>query len=326
MPPSVTGRSDARPHLAASRRPRSRDCARDQCEGEACGPGHVARTSKARYGGVGEPLVERRVLPLAYAGRLAGAHVMVWGGFRSTLSKSVVVDGWRGGWIRYAFLEGGEPIDPDRLIGPSGFPVQRPPLPGCAHRFRFSTIGVSDFERHRGQVDRIDDNPDRAARNRRRRQLQEAFGDVPMPVIDVYAPPLTDLIDALQASPSGWYFMVARPGEPDGDELLAIIGDAEAGEEDVVARLQLLGPAFEQARLREIFSLAHVADVGDDDEDGGGEPEPLPDPPPGAPVLVVEQLAAHWQGEAVTELEIEEVAEPTWEGARPQRQMIRLTE
>lgn len=147
-----------------------------------------------------------------------------------------------------------------------------------------------------------------------------------MPVIDVYAPPIADLIDGLQASPGGWYLMVARPGEPEGDELLAIIGDPEDGEEDVIARLQLLGPAFEQAQLREIFSLAHVADLGDDDDDGGGEPEPLPDPPSGAPFLVVEQLAVRWQGEDVTELEIEEVAEPTWERAEPQRQMIRLTE
>lgn len=121
-----------------------------------------------------------------------------------------------------------------------------------------------------------------------------------MPVIDVFASASHPLVPDLAASPAGWYQIVVQEGFPEGDDLFALIGDPDRAEDDLVARLMGLNPAgVALPRLRDIFSLAHVGDIGDDED--GGEPEPTPEPPPSGGLFVVAQSHVEWVGQ---ELEV----------------------
>lgn len=249
---------------------------------------------------------------------------MARGAFRSRFREIPWLDLWTQGWFRYAFLEGGEAVDLAALTGPSGFPFSAPASLQVERRFRFSTIAAGSFDALEAGVPPLGPNPDRRAREQRRRALQEVFGAIPMPVFDVFAPPGHALIPDLESSPSGWFQMVVQPGPAQEDELFALMGDPDDGGEDIVCRVMSIFPAnHARPRLRDVFSLAHIGDLGDDED--GGEPEPTPEPPPGGgSVLVVGQQGVRW-----TTQDIEVVKQVTeWDPlttTQPAQPMIRIT-
>ena len=140
-------------------------------------------------------------------------------------------------------------------------------------------------------------------RARRRDTLTELFGEVPIPVIDLYLsqhnPHLRLMRRALQ--PATWHLLRVRESDPAQTEMPVFVGEPEPGRPGVELAGGALADMFPiqpwiEDRLRDIFSLRHLPDADLTGEDDGGlAPAQPPDrPPPGPdPALAAEQ--AEWR-------------------------------
>lgn len=154
-------------------------------------------------------------------------------------------------------------------------------------RLQFSGVEALKFFARSSGFSELD--PGRAAsvleRRRRLEQLREFFKRTPVPVIQIdIGPDLGPIFR--QLVPTRWYAMLLTPTIV-SDEPTALVADNDIGEDDRRYRLDWIDQVEgERVReLRNVFSLAHVPDLGDDD-DGDGELEPI-NPVPGDGCVIV---------------------------------------
>ncbi|MFK0299534.1 hypothetical protein ACIQTU_09970 [Brevundimonas sp. NPDC090276] len=99
---------------------------------------------------------------------------------------------------------------------------------------------------------------------------------------------------SFEALLSRWFVVGLDFSRPPTDGILCLVGDSWGEAEDQTARLawfKSADPATE-SRLRDVFSLAHVPDVGEEDDGPeGGAVEPL-DPSPSGMVMTVDECSA----------------------------------
>lgn len=184
--------------------------------------------------------------------------------------------------LMYAYLETIDQIDPawlmDGHLHDGWFWWLGPPDDGTYLRLRFSGVEVPDFLARTEGFAELD--PGRAApaeeRRLRREQLREFFGSTPVPVIQMDVGPGAEPAFR-ELTSTRWYVMRLTPAFVTSDEPVVLVADTDIGEDDRLYRLEWIGlPDEDQVRrLRNVFSLAHVADLGDDEDDGGGEREPI---------------------------------------------------
>jgi hypothetical protein len=119
----------------------------------------------------------------------------------------------------------------------------------------------------------------RGQRAARRAALNEEFERLDLSSVDLFVP--ADRGGLLEAVvPGGWHVLGLKTEPVEGDPP-ALLGNIDRGGADQLLWLSVLArpTAPDLARLTDIFSLAHVADLGRD-EDPDGEPTPvLPMPP-----------------------------------------------
>lgn len=195
----------------------------------------------------------------------------------------------------FAYLEAGEELGEGPLFGPSGELRAEPPLmEALDRRLRFSCVDARIFRRREGGFERLAQRPSRLQRRRRRRQLLEAFGEAELPIVDILFREGRfgeTNFDALLAT---WWVIGLDFSEPPTDGVFCLAGDPWGETEDLTARLawfRRVRPAME-SRLRDVFSLAHVPDVGEEEDGPEGEPvEPL-DPSPSGMVMTVDECSA----------------------------------
>lgn len=227
----------------------------------------------------------------------------------------------------YAYLETIDQIDPARLMDERlhdgwswwlGSSDDGPYL-----RLRFSGVEVPIFRARTEGFAELD--PGRAApaeeRRLRRVQLREFFASTPVPVIQIDVglwgePAFRGLIS------TRWYKMRLKPAFITSDEPVVLVADNDIGEDDRLYRLEWIGLPDEEEvrRLRNVFSLAHVADLGDDDDDGGGEREPI-GPLPGDGCMIVIPADGRPIG-AQSEAEVWEQAYGSYETALAPRRLV----
>jgi hypothetical protein len=122
-----------------------------------------------------------------------------------------------------------------------------------------------------------------AKRHSRKAQLLAAFGEIGLPVIDVLVGSKDKDLPFLRSvlRPGSWYWIGVRSRVPRDRRLSVYVGSPELGADRVSSgALQFLEsvPPYFEYRLRDIFSLAHILDAGEE-EGFGGEGAPPPDGP-----------------------------------------------
>lgn len=196
--------------------------------------------------------------------------------------------------VLWGYLESVDAISGDTLFGPSGDPLARTePLIELDRRLRFSCVDAEKFVDAQGRIELIGNRPTRAQRMRRKADLLREFGEASLPVVDVYFRTGRHRSRLFRTRLSRWFRLAVDEGAAPTDDVVVVVGDPAGDGEDTIARLELLTIAgWAEERLRNVFSLAHVADVGRDD-DPEGEPPITPfDPPPKGSVLVVDAKSA----------------------------------
>lgn len=202
-----------------------------------------------------------------------------------------------GGSEYYVFVEEAGPANPEGLMGPDENPIDKnvfvEELSHRSWRIRASGIDAAKFRQSADTFEELDhDNVTDGERRRRRDQLNEVFGEQPLPIFDLYLGPkdadyqyLRDIL-----VPGAWYWVVVRQWSPGEFALPIFVGAPELpGGLYMPGALELVDavPLPIEYRLRDIFSLVHISDA-EFGEETGGEGEPLP-PEPDGPEL------GHWE-------------------------------
>lgn len=201
----------------------------------------------------------------------------------------------------FIFVEEAHAVNPERLLGPNELPISLDESVGNRPwRFRASGIRARDFLDSMHRIDELNHDavlPDQ--RRTRRTQLAETFGDVPLPLLDLFVPEEDSELPFLRAMliPGSWYW-VAVVRRSDQDNRLPIFVDMPEGPmvgAMLPGSLRALEavPPFLEYRLRDIFSLVHLSDAGE--EDLGGEGPPPDKPQDGDAPLVQPLRYEEWQ-------------------------------
>lgn len=194
----------------------------------------------------------------------------------------------------YVFVEESGAVNPEGLMGPDekaiAGDVFNDALSARSWRIRASGIDAEKFHESLPFFEALDhDNVTDGQRSQRRDNLNEAFGEQPLPIFDLYLGRddtnyqfLRDIV-----APGGWYWIVIRK-RSEGDAGLPIfVGAPElpAGPylPGTLEFLEIVPLAIEY-RLRDIFSLVHISDA-EFGEEAGGEGEPAPPEPDVGPEL-----------------------------------------
>ncbi len=195
---------------------------------------------------------------------------------------------WRT-WPRlrfYGFLEARDQALSAFMTGPSGalVPADSPARrDGDAIRLRFSVVRWRDFARMRARIVPIPlTGAGRDQRQVRRAALNEEFGRMDLSGVDLFISPNSprSAVVLEGAELGGWYALGLKRAPAENDPP-ALLGNIDLGGGDQTLWLSILArpTAGDLARLTDIFSLAHVADLGRD-EDPDGEPTPIIPMPP----------------------------------------------
>lgn len=159
-------------------------------------------------------------------------------------------------------------------------------------RFRFSGLRIADFDALAATVPSLAAiSPSAEQRGERREALRRGLQHLELPIIDLYWHDDGVLAQSLDAAlaPGGWYRMRLASELEAGDRTghpVVVLGAPEIAAPPrmyFVLRLDAV-PLRAGLQLRDIFSLAHVADadLGNDDFEGGtGLPRPQPLSPDG---------------------------------------------
>lgn len=188
----------------------------------------------------------------------------------------------------FIFVEDVARVASEGLLRPDGLPIS-----GDAHlgsrpwRFRSSGIRVREFLDVMERIDEVDhDTVTDGQRRRRREQLIEGLSPVELPIFDIYVDDNDEDVPFLRSSfvPGAWYWIgVQQRFEGDG-ALIVFVGAEELAPGPYLpgslAFLEAVPPYLEY-RLRDIFSLVHIPDLGL--EEAGGEIAPPPGDPRGGP-------------------------------------------
>lgn len=184
----------------------------------------------------------------------------------------------------FIFVEESIAVRSEQLLGPGDTAISVQAMGEQPWRFRSNGIRVHEFLSAQSQVEAIDlTEVTPAERRSRKAQLLKAFGGASLPLIDIFVEKEDDELPFLRAAltPGSWYWIGVRRRQGKDDRLPVYLGTPEDGPDRLSPRslqyLEAVPPYFE-FRLRDIFSLAHVLDVGEE-EDFGGEGAPPPDEP-----------------------------------------------
>lgn len=199
-----------------------------------------------------------------------------------------------GGSEYYVFVEEVGPANPEGMMGPDEKPFDKnimvEELSDRSWRIRASGIDAAKFRESADTFEELDhDNVTDGERRRRKDQLNEVFGEQPLPILDLYLGAKdTDyqyLRDILV--PGAWYWVAVRKRSPGEDALPIFVGAPELpGGPYMPGALEFVDavPLPIEYRLRDIFSLVHISDA-EFGEETGGEGEPLPPEPDAGPEL-----------------------------------------
>lgn len=188
----------------------------------------------------------------------------------------------------YVFLE--ETLSPEMagpVDGPDGQSVdvsRHKVLRASPIRFRSSGILIQDFHHIEGSFEELDpENISDDQQGQRKKDIVEHLGDISLPVLDLYISPNHPDLKAIRMmlTPGSWHVLGVSSDALLEEECLVLIGAPELGETPYAySFLAYLGPvpAHIEVRLRDIFSLAHIADASFNTERGtadrGGTPPP----------------------------------------------------
>ena len=120
-------------------------------------------------------------------------------------------------------------------------------------------------------------------RRQRKDQLNDAFGERPLPIFDLYVGEEDEEYQFLKAVlvPGAWYWIVVKKRSVDdtGPPILVGAPELPAGPyaPGTLAFIETV-PLSIEYRLRDIFSLVHITDA-EFGAETGGEGEPLPPEP-----------------------------------------------
>jgi hypothetical protein len=203
----------------------------------------------------------------------------------------------------FVFLEEGSAVRAAGLMGPGETPISLAEMGERPWRFRSSGIAAGNFLRAAPRVHALGpEGVTPAGRRSRRAQLLEAFKEAPLPLIDFFIKEGDEELPFLRSlmTPGSWYWIGVRPRGTSDDRLPVYLGSPETGADLRSPRsLQFLEavPPFFEYRLRDIFSLAHILDAGEE-EGFGGEGTPPPDKPrdgdePGSEPLALQREVRH---------------------------------
>ncbi len=148
--------------------------------------------------------------------------------------------------------------------------VRLPSLP--ARRFRLSGISLRNFRLLLDAITPVSTEPTQAERIQRRSELSASLSDMPIPNFDLYVPanhPLSEFANAILVR-GHWCALIVYRVEPEAPTPLVVVGDAQLSTPEYfslgfIGRLTLAA----ETRLRDIFSLAHLADAEFGRRDGG---------------------------------------------------------
>lgn len=200
----------------------------------------------------------------------------------------------------FAYLEARDPdVSPPAISADSGWPIGFAwPAAGVSY-LGFSIVDAKEFNTAAGKVSkRPARGGDSSWRAGRRDQLRALFETVRPRRLEIYpsidAPDVESLRRAFRLG--GWFHLVLRPVNADDDPAagLLAVGDDEQTSAVSLARMSRIDPV-ELTLLRSVFSLDHIADVGENDEGPTGEPDP--DPPVTPPLFAVIE---GWGGRDIT--------------------------
>lgn len=199
-----------------------------------------------------------------------------------------------GGSEYYVFVEDAGPANPEGLMGPDEKPIDKnifvEELSHRSWRIRASGIDAAKFRESTETFEVLDhDNVTNDERKRRKDQLNEVFGEQPLPIFDLYLGSrdadyqyLRDIL-----VPGAWYLVVVRKRSPGEVALPIFVGAPELPRGLYMpGALEFLDavPLPIEYRLRDIFSMVHISDA-EFGEETGGEGEPLPPEPDVGPEL-----------------------------------------
>lgn len=185
----------------------------------------------------------------------------------------------------YGFLECRDtPVAFPEPVASEGWPTGFRWTGPTATRLQFSAVPAAKFLELSPGIGGPPARPNNAWRARRRDQLLELFAKLPVYRIEIYTP--TDAPQGLQTAfrLGGWFRL-------DISSTISLVDPAAGllsrlGEDTItatsLARLRRVSPEFRD-RLRRVFSLDHLGDLGSDEPGGGGEPTPTS---PIAPPLI----------------------------------------
>lgn len=199
-----------------------------------------------------------------------------------------------GGSEYYVFVEEVGPANPEGMMRPDEKPfdenIMVEELSDRSWRIRASGIDAAKFRESAGAFEELDhDNVTDGERRRRKDQLNEVFGEQPLPIFDLYLGPKDADYQYLRGIlvPGAWYWVVVRKWSPEEDALPIFVGAPELPDSPympgALGYVDAVPLPFEY-RLRDIFSLVHISDA-EFGEETGGEGEPLPPDPDVGPEL-----------------------------------------
>lgn len=151
-------------------------------------------------------------------------------------------------------------------------------------RIRTSGVLIADFHDIEGRFEELDpENILDEQRIRRRADLLEHLADIPLPILDLYMRPGHPDLRTVQTmlTHGSWHIIGISSKPLLNDECPVLIGAPEIEEDPYLfSFLAYLGavPANVEVRLRDIFSLAHIADANFEAEGGDIEDLPPDDP------------------------------------------------
>lgn len=228
-------------------------------------------------------------------------------------------------WL-FAFLEADDGIVLDATFeGPCGGSFPTPKSGTSLRRLRFSGIDQDLFIEAEPVFERLD--PGRAAaadqRARRRGQLASLFEKAPLPVIQIDDDGTLNVLNTV-LNPGSWFFLALKQRPTFEGAPWVLAGTPEDGGEDQIYALEFLAPVSQGAgeRLRNVFSLAHVADLGADGGEGGSEPEPFPPEPDDGVAMIILSDRARDPQDMTVEIKIEEAS---WSTETAPSQPLRIT-
>lgn len=196
------------------------------------------------------------------------------------------------GGMFYVFVEESGPVTFEGLTRPDEVPIAENVLMDTlgmrTWRIRASGVDAARFHGSMTDFEELDhDGVTGAQRQRRKAQLNDAFGEEPLPIFDLYVGEKDEDFQFLRAIlvPGAWYWIVVKERSPGDVGLPIFVGAPELPVSPYVpGTLEFLEtvPLSIEYRLRDIFSLVHVSDA-EFGEETGGEGEPLPREPDDGP-------------------------------------------